>query len=187
ANPDRYAEATVIEAQLDKGRGPVATVLINRGTLKRGDIFVVGTESGRVRALVDDKGKQVKEAGPSVPVEVLGLAGVPFAGDLLSVVENEQRAREVSAYRQERANEKRTAMAPASLDTMFSALADKQNVIEFPLVVKADVQGSVEAINTALHNISNDEIKVRILHSGVGAITESDVTLASASGAPVIG
>jgi len=187
ANPDRDAEATVIEAQLDKGRGPVATVLINRGTLKRGDVFVVGTESGRVRALVDDKGKQVKEAGPSVPVEVLGLAGVPFAGDLLSVVENEQRAREVSAYRQERANEKRTAMAPASLDTMFSALADKQNVIEFPLVVKADVQGSVEAINTALHNISNDEIKVRILHSGVGAITESDVTLASASGAPVIG
>ena len=187
ANPHRDAEATVIEAQLDKGRGPVATVLINRGTLKRGDVFVVGTESGRVRALVDDKGKQVKEAGPSVPVEVLGLAGVPMAGDLLTVVENEQRAREVAAYRQEKANEKRTTMAPASLDTMFSALTDKQNVIEFPLVVKADVQGSVEAINTALHSISNDDIKVRILHSGAGAITESDVTLASATGAPIIG
>jgi translation initiation factor IF-2 len=187
ARPDRRAEATVVEAQLDKGRGPVATVLVNRGTLKRGDTFVVGTESGRVRALVDDKGKQVKEAGPSTPVQVLGLSGVPNAGDQLTVVENEQRAREVSEYRQEKATEQRTALAPASLDTMFSALADKQNVIEFPLVVKADVQGSVEAINDALHNLSNDEIKVRILHSGVGAITETDVTLASASGAPIIG
>jgi len=187
ANPDRAAEGTVIEAQLDKGRGPVATVLVNRGTLKRGDVFVVGTESGRVRALVDDKGKQVKEAGPSMPVEVLGLGGVPNAGDQLTVVENEQRAREVSQYRKEKATEQRTAIAPASLDTMFSALKDKENVIEFPLVIKADVQGSVEAINTALHNLSNDEIKVRILHSGVGAITETDVTLASASGAPIIG
>ncbi|HZF45485.1 MAG TPA: translation initiation factor IF-2, partial [Sphingomonadaceae bacterium] len=187
ANPDREAEATVIEAKLDKGRGPVATVLINRGTLKTGDVFVVGTESGRVRAMIDDKGKQIKEAPPSLPVEVLGLAGVPMAGDKLTVVENEQRAREVSNYRKEKATEKRTAIAPASLDTMFSALKDKENVIEFPLVVKADVQGSVEAINNALHALSNDEIKVRILHSGVGAITESDVTLASASGAPIIG
>ncbi|MBO9603681.1 MAG: translation initiation factor IF-2 [Novosphingobium sp.] len=187
ANPNRDAEATVIEAKLDKGRGPVATVLINRGTLKTGDIFVVGTESGRVRALVDDKGKQIKTAGPSLPVEVLGLAGIPMAGDKLTVVENDQRAREVSAYRKEKATEKRTAIAPASLDTMFSALKDKESVVEFPLVVKGDVQGSVEAINTALHNLSNDEIKVRILHSGVGAITESDVTLASASGAPIIG
>ncbi|MDG2005294.1 MAG: translation initiation factor IF-2 [Novosphingobium sp.] len=187
ANPDREAEASVIEAQLDKGRGPVATVLVNRGTLKRGDVFVVGTVSGRVRALIDDKGKQIKQAGPSVPVEVLGLGGVPNAGDQLNVVENEQRAREVSEYRQEKATSQRTATAPASLDTMFSALADKQNVIEFPLVIKADVQGSMEAISTALHNLSNDEIKVRILHSGVGAITESDVTLAGASGAPIIG
>ncbi|GGC27272.1 translation initiation factor IF-2 [Novosphingobium marinum] len=187
ANPDRPAEATVVEAKLDKGKGPLATILVNRGTLKRGDVFVVGTESGRVRAMHDDKGKQVKEAGPSMPVEVLGLGGVPMAGDQLLVVENEQRAREVAEYRQEKATEKRTAMAPASLDTMFSALADKQNVIEFPLLVKADVQGSVEAINNALHNLSNDDIKVRILHSGVGAITESDVTLASASGAPIIG
>lgn len=187
ANPEREAEATVIEAKLDKGRGPVATVLINRGTLRTGDVFVVGTESGRVRAMIDDKGKQIKEAPPSLPVEVLGLAGVPMAGDKLTVVENEQRAREVANYRKEKATEKRTAMAPASLDTMFSALRDKENVVEFPLVVKADVQGSVEAINNALHNLSNDEIKVRILHSGVGAITESDVTLASATGAPIIG
>nr|WP_166181043.1 translation initiation factor IF-2 [Altererythrobacter segetis] len=185
ANPDREAEATVIEAQLDKGRGPVATVLVTRGTLKRGDVFVVGTESGRVRALVDDKGKQVKEAGPSVPVEVLGLGGVPMAGDQLTVVENEARAREVAAYRQEKATEKRTALAPTNFDTMFTSL--QSDVVEFPLVVKADVQGSVEAIVTALHNLSNDDIKVRVLHAGVGAITESDVTLAAASGAPIIG
>ena len=187
ANPDREAEATVIEAKLDKGKGPLATVLVNRGTLKVGDILVVGTESGRVRAMLDDKGRQVKAAPPSMPVEVLGIGGVPMAGDLLSVVESEQRAREVSAYRQEQATAKRTAMAPASIDTMFSALAAKQNVIEYPVVVKADVQGSVEAINSALHALSNDEIKVRILHSGVGAITETDVALASASGAPIVG
>jgi translation initiation factor IF-2 len=185
ANPGRDAEATVIEAQLDKGRGPVATVLVTRGTLKRGDVFDVGTESGRVRALVDDKGKQVKEAGPSVPVEVLGLGGVPMAGDQLTVVENEARAREVAAYRQEKATEKRTALAPTNFDTMFTNL--QTNVVEYPVVVKADVQGSVEAIVTALHNLSNDEIKVRVLHAGVGAITESDVTLAAASGAPIVG
>lgn len=183
ARPDRDAEAIVVEAQLDKGRGPVATVLVNRGTLKRGDTFVVGTESGRVRALIDDKGKQIKEAGPSMPVEVLGLGGVPAAGDQLTVVENEQRAREVAQYRQEKATEKRTALAPTSFDTMFN----KSNVVEWPVVVKADVQGSVEAITTALHNLSNDDIKVRVLHAGVGAITESDATLAAASKAPVIG
>ena len=187
ANPDRAAEATVVEAKLDKGKGPLATVLVTRGTLKRGDIFVVGTESGRVRALHDDKGKQIKVAGPSLAVEVLGLGGVPRAGDSFTVVENEQRAREVAAYRQEKATEIRTTTAPASLDTMFSALTDKQNVIEYPVVVKADVQGSAEAIVSALHKISTDEIKVRVLHSGVGAITESDVTLAQASGAPIIG
>ncbi|WP_395393669.1 translation initiation factor IF-2 [Novosphingobium sp. BL-8A] len=187
ANPDREAEATVIEAKLDKGKGPLATVLVNRGTLKVGDILVVGTESGRVRAMLDDKGRQVKAAPPSMPVEVLGIGGVPMAGDKLTVVESEQRAREVSAYRQEQATAKRTAIAPASIDTMFSALAAKQNVIEYPIVVKADVQGSVEAINTALHALSNDEIKVRILQSGVGAITETDVALASASGAPIVG
>ncbi|HUH03222.1 MAG TPA: translation initiation factor IF-2 [Kofleriaceae bacterium] len=185
ARPDRDAEATVIEAQLDKGRGPVATVLVTRGTLRRGDTFVVGTQSGKVRALVDDKGQQVQEAGPSTPVEVLGLGGVPMAGDQLTVVENEARAREVAQYRQEKATEKRTALAPTNFDTMFTTLTS--DVVEFPVVVKADVQGSVEAINTALHNLSNDDIKVRVLHAGVGAITESDVTLAAASGAPIIG
>ena len=185
ANPDRAADATVIEAQLDKGRGPVATVLVNRGTLKRGDVFVVGTESGRVRALIDDKGQQIKEAGPSTPVEVLGLGGVPHAGDHLTVVENEQRAREVAEYRQQQATAKRTATAPANLDAMFAGL--KSDVKEYPVVVKADVQGSAEAIVTALHNLSNDEIKLRVLNSGVGAITESDVTLAAASKAPIIG
>ncbi len=185
ARPDRDAEATVIEAQLDKGRGPVASVLITRGTLKRGDTFVVGTQSGRVRAIVNDQGKQIKEAGPSMPVEVLGLGGVPSAGDQLSVVENEQRAREVAQYRQEKATEKRTALAPTNFDTMFAGLAS--NVIEWPVVVKADVQGSVEAIVNALHNISTDEIKVRVLNAGVGAITETDVNLAAASNAPIIG
>ncbi|WP_086608851.1 translation initiation factor IF-2 [Erythrobacter donghaensis] len=185
ARPDRDAEATVIEAQLDKGRGPVATVLVTRGTLKRGDTFVVGTQSGKVRAIVDDKGQQLKEAGPSMPVEVLGLGGVPSAGDNLTVVENEQRAREVAKYRQELATEKRTALAPTNFDTMFNNLAS--DVIEFPVVVKADVQGSVEAIVNALHNLSNDDIKVRVLNAGVGAITESDVVLAGGSKAPIIG
>jgi translation initiation factor IF-2 len=187
ANPDRLAEATVIEAKLDKGKGPLATVLINRGTLKIGDILVVGTQSGRVRAMLDDKGRQVKEAPPSLPVEVLGLGGVPMAGDTLTVVENEARAREVAAYRQEKATEKRTTQAPSSLENMFSALAAKQTVIEYPVVIRADVQGSAEAIVTALNKISTDEIKVRILNSGVGAITEGDVSLAQASGAPIIG
>ena len=185
ARPDRNADATVIEAQLDKGRGPVATVLVTRGTLKRGDTFVVGTESGKVRAVVNDAGKQIKEAGPSMPVEVLGLGGVPSAGDQLTVVENEQRAREVAEYRREKATEQRTALAPTSFDTMFNNL--QSDLVEFPVLVKADVQGSVEAINTALHNLGNDLIKVRVLHAGVGAITESDVTLASASNAPIIG
>ncbi len=187
SNPDRAAEATVIEAKLDKGKGPLATVLINRGTLHVGDILVVGTQSGRVRAMLDDKGRQVKSAPPSLPVEVLGIGGVPMAGDTLTVVENEARAREVAAYRQEKATAKRTAVAPSSLENMFSALAAKQTVIEYPVVIKADVQGSTEAIVNALNRLSTDEIKVRVLHSGVGAITESDVGLAQASGAPIVG
>lgn len=185
ANPDRAAEGNVIEAQLDKGRGAVATVLVRKGTLKVGDTFVIGAESGKVRALVNDKGQNVKTAGPSTPVEVLGLSGVPMAGDQLTVVENEARAREVAAYRQEQATKKRTTAAPTSFEHMFSALNTK--VIEYPVVVKGDVQGSVEAIVSSLNRISTDEIKVRILHSGVGAITESDVTLAAASRAPLIG
>ncbi len=187
ANPDRAAEATVIEAKLDKGKGPLASVLITRGTLKVGDILVVGTHSGRVRAMLDDKGRQVKAAPPSLPVEVLGLGGVPMAGDTLTVVESEARAREVAAFRQEKATAKRTASAPTSLENMFSALSAKQTVIEYPIVVRADVQGSTEAIVNALNKLSNDEIKVRVLQSGVGAITESDVGLAQASGAPIVG
>ena len=185
ARPDRDAEGVVVEAKLDVGRGPVATILVNRGTLKRGDVFVVGSHTGKVRAMIDDKGKQVKEAGPSVPVEVLGISGVPAAGDKLTVVENEGRAREVAEYRAEQEKLKRTTQAPTSLENMFSAAAD--SAVEYPLVVKADVQGSTEAIVQALNKISNDDIKVRILHSGVGAITESDVTLAAASNAPIIG
>ena len=177
----------MIEAKLDKGKGPLATVLVTRGTLKVGDILVVGTHSGRVRAMLDDKGRQVKAAPPALPVEVLGLGGVPLAGDTLTVVESEARAREVALYRQEQATTKRTTTAPASLENMFSALAAKQAVIEYPVVIKADVQGSAEAIVNALSKLSNDEIKLRVLSSGVGAITESDVNLAAASGAPIIG
>ncbi|HEY8592748.1 MAG TPA: translation initiation factor IF-2 [Sphingomicrobium sp.] len=185
ANPDRAAEATVIEAKLDKGRGPLATVLVQRGTLRVGDVFVAGAASGKVRALVDDKGKQVKEARPSAPVEVLGLSAVPSAGDPFTVVENEARAREVAAYRQGVLDKRRTTSAPVSVENMFANHAS--TTIEFPLVIKADVQGSVEAIVHALNRLSTDEIKVRVLQSGVGAITESDVTLASATGAPIIG
>ncbi|MDP9412881.1 MAG: translation initiation factor IF-2 [Pseudomonadota bacterium] len=185
ANPNRAAEGTVVEAKLDKGRGPLATMLVQRGTLRVGDIFVVGAISGKVRAMIDDKGRQVKEAGPSVPVEVLGLSGVPSAGDTLTVVENEARAREVAEYRQGLLDRKRTTSAPVSLENMFASKASTTK--EYPLVVKADVQGSAEAIVNALNRISNEDIKVRILHSGVGGITESDVILASASGAPIIG
>jgi len=185
ANPDRAAEATVVEAKLDKGRGPLATVLVQRGTLHVGDIIVVGAASGKVRAMIDDHGRQVKEAGPSFPVEVLGLGAVPSAGDQLTVVENEARAREVATYRQSVLDKKRTTSAPVTLENMFANRAS--TTIEFPMVVKADVQGSVEAIVNAVNKISTDEIRVRVLHSGVGAITESDVTLAASTGAPIIG
>jgi translation initiation factor IF-2 len=185
ANPDRAAEGTVIEAKLDKGRGPLATVLVERGTLRVGDVFVAGASSGKVRAMIDDKGRQVKEAGPSFPVEVLGLSAVPSAGDPFTVVENEARAREVADYRKGVLDKKRTTVAPVSVENMFATHAS--TIKEVPLVIKADVQGSVEAIVHALNRLSTDEVRVRILHSGVGAITESDVTLASASGAPIIG
>ncbi len=185
ANPERPAEATVVEAKLDKGRGPLATVLVQRGTLRVGDVFVAGAIAGKVRALVDDHGRQVKEAGPSFPVEVLGLAAVPLAGDPLTVVENEARSREVALYRQGLLDRKRTTSSPISLENMFADRASK--VLEFPIVIRADVQGSTEAIVSAVNRISTDEIKVRVLQSGVGAITESDVTLAAATGAPIIG
>ncbi len=186
ANPNRAAEATVIEAKLDKGRGPLATVLVNRGTLKVGDVFVVGAEWGKVRALLNDKGVQVKTALPSTPVEVLGLSGVPRAGDPFSVMETEARAKEVAAYRAGLIVAARTTQPQADLATMFNALREAK-AQEYPLVVKGDVQGSVEAIVSALNKVSTDLIKVRVLHSGVGGITESDVTLAAASKAPIIG
>ncbi|QYE35854.1 translation initiation factor IF-2 [Polymorphobacter sp. PAMC 29334] len=186
ANPNRAAEATVIEAKLDKGRGPLATVLVNRGTLKVGDVFVVGAEWGKVRALLNDKGVQVKTAGPSVPVEVLGLSGVPRAGDPFSVMETEARAKEVAAYRAGLITAERTVGPPADLAQMFNALREAK-AQQYPMVIKGDVQGSVEAIVSAVNKISTDLIKVKVLHSGVGGITESDVTLAAASKAPIIG
>ncbi len=188
ANPDRAAQGAVIEAQLDVGRGPVATVLVQKGTLKQGDIFVVGEQYGKVRALINDKGDRVKEAGPSVPVEVLGLNGTPEAGDVLNVTETEAQAREIAEYRAQVAKDKRAAAGAATTleQLMANAKAD-ENVSELPILVKADVQGSAEAIVQAMEKIGNDEVRVRVLHSGVGAITETDVGLAEASQAPVFG
>ena len=188
ANPDRNALGAVIEAQLDVGRGPVATVLVQNGTLRQGDIFVVGEQWGRVRAMENDKGERVKEAGPSVPVEVLGLNGTPEAGDVLNVVETEAQAREIADYRASVAKEKRAAAGAATtLEQLMQKAKDDASVSELPIVVKADVQGSAEAIVQAMEKIGNEEVRVRVLHYGVGAITESDVGLAEASGAPVIG
>ena len=188
ANPDRSAEGTVIEAKLDRGRGPVATVLVQRGTLHVGDLVVAGAEWGRVRALVSDTGDPIEMAGPSTPVEVLGFSGTPDAGDRLAVVENEARAREVTEYRARQKREKVAARATGmrgSLEQMM-AQANASGRKEFPLVVKADVQGSVEAIVGALEKLATDEVAARVLHAGVGGISESDVTLAEASGVPII-
>jgi translation initiation factor IF-2 len=188
ANPDRFAEGAVIEAKLDVGRGPVATVLVQKGTLKQGDIFVVGEQWGKVRALIDDKGERVKEAGPSVPVEVLGLNGTPEAGDVLNVVETEAQAREIADYREQVTKDKRAAAGAATtLDQLLAKAKADENVKELPILVKADVQGSAEAIVQALEKVGNEEVRVRVLHFGVGAITETDVGLAEASGAPIIG
>ncbi len=189
ANPDRAAEGIVIEAKLDKGRGPVATVLVDRGTLKVGDIVVAGSEWGRVRALLDDHGTNVNTAGPAMPVEVLGFQGTPDAGDRVAVVENEARAREITEYRvrQKRENvAKRASGSRGSLEQMMNKLqtAGKK---EFPLVVKTDVQGSLEAIVASLEKLGNEEVAARVIHGGVGGVTESDVTLASASDAAIIG
>jgi len=188
ANNKRAAHGAVIEAQLDVGRGPVATVLVQNGTLKQGDIFVVGEQWGKVRALINDKNERVKAAGPSVPVEVLGLNGTPEAGDVLNVVETEAQAREISEYRENAAKEKRAAAgAGTSLEQLMAKAKEDENVTEMPILVKADVQGSAEAIVQAMEKIGNDEVKVRVLHYGVGAITDTDVGLAEASGAPVMG
>ncbi|MGE7471621.1 translation initiation factor IF-2 [Bosea sp. NPDC003192] len=192
ANPERAAEGTVIEAKLDRGRGPVATVLVQRGTLRTGDIIVAGAEWGRVRALISDTGAQIKEAAPSLPVEVLGFNGTPEAGDRVAVVESEARAREITDYRERQKRDRLAARgagsgAGRSLAEMMRELKEGAGRKEFPLVVKGDVQGSVEAIVGSLEKVGNDEVRARVLSSGVGAITESDVTLAQASGAVVIG
>jgi translation initiation factor IF-2 len=188
ANPARSASGAVIEAKLDVGRGPVATVLVQNGTLRQGDIFVVGEQWGKVRALINDQGERVAEAGPSVPVEVLGLTGTPEAGDVLNVVGTEAQAREIASYREKATKDKRAAIGAATTmeQLMAKAKADK-SVAELPILVKADVQGSAEAIVQAMEKIGNEEVRVRVLHYGVGAITESDIGLAEASGAPVIG
>ncbi len=187
ANPDREASGIVVEAQLDKGRGPVATVLVQRGTLRLGDIFVAGSAWGRVRALVDDKGVQIKTAGPSVPVEVLGLGSAPEAGDTFDVVKDEARAREITDYRDRKRRETRgAASARGSLEQMMSQLKEG-GLKEFPVLVKADVQGSAEAIVQALEKVGNNEIQARVIHYAVGGISESDVQLAAASGAVLLG
>jgi len=189
ADPLRAAEGTVIEARLDRGRGPVATVLVQRGTLRGSDIIVAGAEWGRVRALVSDSGLPVEAAGPSMPVEVLGFNGTPEAGDRLAVVDSEARAREVTDYRARQKRDKVAARATgmrSSLEQMMSQLKTAGRK-EFPLVIKADVQGSLEAITGALEKLGTKEVGARVLHASVGGITESDVTLAEASGAAIIG
>ena len=189
ANPARPAEGTVIEAKLDRGRGPVATVLVQRGTLRPGDLVVAGAEWGRVRALVSDTGAPVSSAGPSTPVEVLGFSGTPDAGDRLAVVDSESRAREVTDYRARQKREKTAARASGmrgSLEQMMAQVKTSGRK-DFPLVIKADVQGSLEAIAGALDKLGTDEVGARMLHSGVGGITESDVRLAEASNAAIIG
>ncbi len=188
ANPGRAAMGAVIEAKLDVGRGPVATVLVQNGTLRKGDIFVVGEKWGKVRALINDKGETIDEAGPSVPVEVLGLNGTPEAGDVLNVTATEGQAREIATYREKAAKDKRAAAGAATtLEQLMAKAKADQSVAELPVLVKADVQGSAEAIVQALDKIGNAEVRVRVLHHGVGAITDTDVGLAEASGAPIIG
>ena len=189
ANPDRAAEGSVIEARLDKGRGPVATILVQRGTLRVGDIVVAGAQWGRVRALLDDKGETRETAGPSFPVEILGFGGTPEAGDRVAVVESEARAREITEYRERQRRDKlaaRGGSARGSLSDMMSQLKTAGRK-EFPLVIKGDVQGSVEAIVAALEKLGTDEVMARVVHAGVGGVSESDISLAEASNAAVIG
>jgi len=186
ANPDRPAEGVVVEAKLERGRGSVATVLIKRGTLRVGDVFVAGAQSGKVRALMDERGQQIEQALPAQPVEVLGLNGTPSAGDEFAVVEDEARAREIAEYRQSQQRQRRQGATPASVESMFSQLKEEQ-AEEFPVVIKGDVQGSVEAIVQALEKIGAGQIRAKVLHAAVGGITETDVSLASASRALIIG
>ena len=187
ANPDRAAKGTVIEAQLDKGRGPVATVLVQKGTLRVGDIVVAGTAVGRVRAMNDDKGKAVKKAGPSIPVEILGLSEVPEGGDVFYAVDDERKAREIVEARKFKEKQERQKKANTiSLDNLFEQI-EAGKMKDLNIIVKADVQGSVEAVRQSLERISNQEVRVKVIHGAVGAVNESDVMLASASGAIIVG
>ncbi len=187
ANPNRRARGTVVEARLDKGRGPVATLLVQSGTLNQGDIIIAGTAVGRVRVMTNDKGRTIKTAGPSTPVEITGLTEVPVGGDTFDVVGDEKLARELAEQRAAAAKEEQfRRYQKVTLDNLFSQIA-QGDVKELPIIVKADVQGSAEAVKQSLEKITNDEVRVRVIHAGVGAISKSDVTLASASGAIIIG
>ncbi|MBT5799945.1 MAG: translation initiation factor IF-2, partial [Alphaproteobacteria bacterium] len=187
ANPDRPAEGSVIEAKVERGRGSVATVLVQKGTLRVGDIFVVGAEHGKVRALLNDRGANLKEALPGQPIEVLGLNGTPMAGDQIVVVQTDARAREIADYRSRQARDKEAAVtARGSVEQMLSAIAAGE-AEELPVVIKTDVHGSLEAIKVALDKLATEQVKVRILTGGVGALSESDISLAAASQAIVVG
>ena len=187
ANPNRAAQGTVIEARLDKGRGPVATLLVQNGTLHQGDIIIAGTAVGRVRAMVDDKGGRLTDAGPSVPVEITGLSEVPGAGNTFNAVADERLARELVEQRKEEAKAKANApIQKVSLEDLFSQIQAGE-VKDLNIIVKADVQGSAEAVKSSLEKLSNDEVRVRVIHSGVGAISESDVMLAATSKAIIVG
>ena len=187
ANPDRLAKGTVIEARLDKGRGPIATLLVQNGTLRQGDVLIAGTAVGRVRVMTNDKGRTVKAAGPSVPVEITGLAEVPSAGDIFNAVEDERLARELVEQRKhEQKQEQFNQYRKVTLDNLFSQIAEGE-IKELPVIVKADVQGSVEAVKQSLEKLSNNEVRVRVIHGAVGAVKESDVMLANASNAIIVG
>ena len=187
ANPDRLAKGTVIEARLDKGRGPIATLLVQNGTLKQGDVLIAGTSVGKVRVMTNDKGRIVKSAGPSVPVEITGLAEVPSAGDIFNAVEDERLARELVEKRKHEAKQEQfNSYRKVTLDNLFSQIAEGE-IKELPIIVKADVQGSVEAVKQSLEKLSNNEVRVKVIHGAVGAVKESDVMLANASNAIIVG
>ena len=187
ANPDRLARGTVVEARLDKGKGPVATLLVQNGTLKSGDVIIAGTSVGRIRTMTNDKGRSIKEAGPSTPVEITRLGEVPSAGDVFNAVADEKLARELVEQRKHEAKEEQFQQhQKVTLDNLFSQIAEGE-MKELPIIVKADVQGSVEAVKQSLEKLSNDEVRVKVIHGGVGAVSESDVMLANASNAIIVG
>jgi len=186
ANPNKQAKGTVIEAKLDKNRGPVATLLVQRGTLRVGDAIISGSTFGHVRSMTNDKGRKIKEAGPSMPVEIFGLSEVPEAGDVFYVVTDEKAAKQLAQKRKEEAHQKQIGRARISLDDLFNQI-QQGNVKDLNIIIKADVQGSVEALKQSIEKLSNDEVKVNVIHGAVGAIIEADVTLASVSNAIIIG